>query len=195
MNNWENPQIVGTNRLPARAHTFAYPDDASALAGERAASPWFKLLNGVWKFHYAPTPAEQMDGFVEPAFDVAAWDDLVVPSNWQMHGYGRPHYTNSQFPIPIDPPRVPSDNPVGEYRREFTLPDGWNDRQVLLHFDGVDSAFYVWVNGRASASAKAAGCPRSSTSPTSWSRARTPSPSASTNGPTAATWKTRTCGG
>ncbi|MDD4890080.1 MAG: glycoside hydrolase family 2 TIM barrel-domain containing protein, partial [Phycisphaerae bacterium] len=154
MNDWENPQIVGRDRLPARPYTFAYPDDASAMAGERAASPWFKLLSGVWKFHYAPTPAEQIDGFAEAAFDVSGWDELPVPSNWQMHGYGRPHYTNSQFPIPVDPPRVPSDNPVGEYRREFTLPADWAGRRVLLHFDGVDSAFYVWVNGQSAGFSK-----------------------------------------
>jgi len=141
MNDWENPQLVHRNRLPARAYTFPYPDEKSALAGK---SPWVRPLNGTWKFHYAPTPAEA------PAVDADAtgWDDLPVPSNWQMHGYGRPHYTNVQYPFPVDPPRVPTENPTGSYRRAFTVPAHWSGRRILLRFEGVDSAFHVWVNGR-----------------------------------------------
>ncbi len=71
-----------------------------------------------------------------------------MPSNWQLHGYGRPQYVNVQYPFPADPPHVPNDNPVGLYRRTFTLPAAWAGRQIFLNFDGVDSAFYVWVNGQ-----------------------------------------------
>jgi len=144
-NDWENPQVAHINRLPGRAYTFPYPDEASAKAG---ASPWVQSLNGRWKFHYAETPAEAPQTFFEEGFDVSGWDSIPVPSNWQMQGYGRPHYTNVQYPFPVDPPRVPTENPTGSYRRDFYVPDDWADRQIFLRFEGVDSAFYVWVNGK-----------------------------------------------
>ena len=145
MNDWENPAVTNINRLPGRAYAFPYPDEASAKAGT---SPWVQPLNGRWKFHYAETPAEAPQDFHEEGFDTSAWDDIPVPSNWQMCGYGHPHYTNVQYPFPVDPPRVPTENPTGSYHRDFYVPDGWSGRQVFLRFEGVDSAFYVWVNGR-----------------------------------------------
>ena len=83
-----------------------------------------------------------------PKVSAAGWDRIPVPSNWQMHGYGIPQYTNVNYPYPIDPPHVPQENPVGLYRRAFAVPADWKGRQVFLVFDGVDSAFYCWVNGR-----------------------------------------------
>ena len=148
MNDWENPRLTSINRLPARSYTFPYPDAESALTGERAASPWVRLLNGTWKFHFANTPAEAPEGFAEEAYDASQWADIPVPCSWQLAGFGRPHYTNVQYPFPVDPPRVPTENPTGSYRREFHVPPEWADRQVSLRFEGVDSAFYVWVNGR-----------------------------------------------
>ncbi len=148
MHDWENPRILHHNRLPARSYTFAYPDVESARGLDRGRSPWFRLLNGVWKFHYAPTPAEAPEDFYDASCDSSDWDDLPVPSMWQMHGYGRPHYTNVQYPFPVDPPRVPTENPTGSYRREFTVPEEWAGRRILLRFEGVDSAFEVYVNGR-----------------------------------------------
>lgn len=148
MNDWENPAIVHRNRLPARSYTFPYPDSETALTFDRAASPFFRSLNGQWKFNFAPSPAEAPAGFHEESFDASAWDDIAVPSNWQMAGYGKPHYTNVKFPFPVDPPRVPTENPTGSYRREFYVPLNWSERQVFLRFEGVDSAFHVWVNGR-----------------------------------------------
>ncbi len=144
MNDVENPAVVGRGRLPGRSSFFAYPDEATALTFDRAASPWFASLNGVWKFHYAATVAEA------PAHDAdaAGWADLPVPSCWQMHGYGIPHYTNIQYPFPLDPPRVPTENPTGSYRREFDIAKDWGGRRIYLRFEGVDSAFHVWVNGR-----------------------------------------------
>ncbi len=123
MNDWENPGLPHRNRLPARAYAMAFPDEAAALAGRPGGNQWLKPLGGDWKFHYSPTPAEAPPGFFGESFDASAWDDLPVPSNWQMHGYGRPHYTNVQFPFPVDPPRVPTENPTGCYRREFHLPE------------------------------------------------------------------------
>jgi beta-galactosidase/beta-glucuronidase len=93
-------------------------------------------------------PAEAPDGFCAPQYDDAAWDELPVPSCWQMQGYGHPHYTNMQFPFPCDPPHTPTENPTGSYRRMFCPPAAWEGRRLVLRFDGVDNSFNVWVNGK-----------------------------------------------
>jgi beta-galactosidase/evolved beta-galactosidase subunit alpha len=139
--------VAHENRLDPRAYFIPYHDDRCALAGERDDSAYFQKLSGVWKFHYAASPLLAPEGFQEPAFDDGAWAEIPVPSHWQMHGYGHPHYTNDRMIIPIDEPRVPSENPTGTYRRTFDVPREWDGRAVYLHFDGVDSAFFVWVNG------------------------------------------------
>ncbi|HEY3415251.1 MAG TPA: beta galactosidase jelly roll domain-containing protein, partial [Armatimonadota bacterium] len=144
---WEDPQILSRQREPAHVTLAPYADGESALAGERGASPFFKLLNGRWHFQYAPSPLDVPEGFYAPAYGVDEWDTLPVPGNWQMHGYGVPNYTNVAYPYPADPPRVPKENPVGCYRRTFSLPERWAERQIFLTFEGVNSVFYVWVNG------------------------------------------------
>jgi beta-galactosidase len=107
-------------------------------------------LNGPWRFRLSPTARVAAD-FAAGAFDDSGWDTLPVPSHWVLQGdgaYGRPLYTNVQFPFPIDPPHVPDENPTGDYRRHFTLPARWADAErVVLRFDGVESLFRVWVNG------------------------------------------------
>ncbi|MBN2408117.1 MAG: DUF4981 domain-containing protein, partial [Candidatus Aminicenantes bacterium] len=114
----------------------------------RFASEFIQLLNGQWKFHWVSRPSDRPRDFFRPEADVSAWKEISVPGNWQLQGYGVPIYMNSDYPFPADPPRIPHDgNPVGSYRTEFAVPSGWSGRQVFLHFDGVDSAFYVWVNG------------------------------------------------
>ena len=143
---WENHRILHRNRLPARARFDAYPDEALIPAG--AGSPWALSLNGSWRFHYAPTPAEAPQDYAAETCDDGAWDRLSVPSNWQLHGYGRPHYTNVRYPFVIDPPHVPTENPTGSYRRRFDVPETWSGRRLILRFDGVDSAFEVHLNGR-----------------------------------------------
>ncbi len=148
VNDWENPQLLSRRREPARAALVPYADAESALTGERGASPFFKLLNGAWSFYYAPSPMLLPTGFTAEDYDAGQWDTLPVPSNWQMHGYGTPNYTNVAYPYPVDPPHVPQENPVGLYRRTFRLPSSWDGTQVMLVFEGVDSAFYVWVNGQ-----------------------------------------------
>ena len=115
---------------------------------DKGLSPWFQLLNGEWQFSYSPTVAEAPEDFFTECYDSCDWDTITVPSNWQMLGYGYPHYTNVQFPFPVDPPKVPTENPTGSYRRAFIIPDSWDDRRTILRFDGVDSAFHLWINGR-----------------------------------------------
>ena len=150
VNDWENPQVVGRSKEPGHVPLVVYADGRQALAGDRSGSPYFSLLNGDWRFKWAPNPASAPEGFFREDFDTGAWDTIAVPGNWQLQGYGVPMYTNVQYPFPIgDLPRVPQDNnPVGSYRRDFTIPDNWNGRQIFVLFEGVDSAFTLWVNGR-----------------------------------------------
>ncbi|MFO7957149.1 MAG: glycoside hydrolase family 2 TIM barrel-domain containing protein [Candidatus Brocadiia bacterium] len=144
---WENQQLVGRNREPARATFVPYADADAALRGEPSASPWRRSLNGRWRFHFAERPELTPDGFQQPSFSADGWDTIRVPGNWQMQGFGRPHYTNVVYPWPVDPPHVPDENPTGCYRRTFRLPDGWGERRTFIVFDGVDSFFRLWVNG------------------------------------------------
>ena len=157
-NDWENEQVVGVNKLDPRATSLPYPDRASALESGFGSSPHAKSLNGDWKFHWAKQPSDRPADFYRDDFDVSNWDILSVPSNWQLKGYGVPVYTNMEYPFKKDPPRVMGEppkhytnyqhrNPIGSYRRDFTVSEDWDGRQVFLQFDGVDSAFYVWVNG------------------------------------------------
>ncbi|UUZ85144.1 DUF4981 domain-containing protein [Paenibacillus sp. P26] len=148
MPDWENLQVLSRNTEPPHADFIPYGDAESALAGERGASPYYLSLNGQWPFYYAENPEQAPEHFFDPDYPAEDWNKLPVPGCWQMHGYGRPLYSSSYYPFPIDPPRVPGDNPVGCYRRSFVLPESWEERQVFLVFEGVDSAFHVWVNGR-----------------------------------------------
>ena len=155
---WENEQVLHVNTEPPRATFVPFPDVAGALNGDRAISPFFQSLNGPWKFNWVATPDRRPTNFFQTDFDDSAWKTIDVPSNWEMQGYGTPIYVSSGYPFKIDPPRVmgtpPANytsfkerNPVGSYRRTIELPDAWNGRRVFIHFDGVDSAFYLWVNG------------------------------------------------
>lgn len=145
---WENPAVFAEGRLPVRATAFPYPTPSQALSGNHKASPWFKSLNGNWKFHFSKTPAERPAEFYQDNYDVSGWDSIPVPSSWEMQGYGTPIYTNATYPFPANPPHIPhTDNPVGSYVRTFTVPASWDGRQIILHFDGSTAGMYVWVNG------------------------------------------------
>jgi beta-galactosidase len=150
LTDWQSPAVVERNKEPAHATLMPYADHASALHDQREASPYMHLLDGGWKFNYAPNPASAPESFYAPDFDVSGWAEIDVPGNWQLQGYDIPRYTNVQYPFPIDDAcSVPvDDNPTGSYRRTFSLPDGWEERQIFLTFEGVDSAFYVWLNGQ-----------------------------------------------
>ena len=143
---WQNPEITQIGREPARVTLFPYATEAQAKKAQRAFSPYYKSLNGSWDFYYSDEGVCP-DGFEAVGFGVEDWDALDVPGNWQMSGYDIPQYTNVVYPIPLDPPFVPDDNPVGLYRRWFHLPSTWKDGRVYLNFDGVNGAFYVYVNG------------------------------------------------
>ena len=146
---WEDPSVVGIGKEPARATFFPFESRELALEGERAASAFYRLLNGEWSFHWVRRPGDRPVEFYREDFDSSGWDRIPVPSNWEIQGYGVPIYLNHPYEFEKNPPFVHHDhNPVGSYRTTFTVPDSWSGRQVFLHFGAVKSAMYVWVNGR-----------------------------------------------
>lgn len=146
---WEDPQINAINRLPMHSSFVAFEDLAKARAGDAAASSRILSLNGQWAFNYAPFPAKRPQGFEKPAYDVSAWPRVAVPGNWELQGFGIPHYVNIEYLFPANQPFLPADdNPVGSFRRDFTLPASWRGNRIILQFGAVQSAFHVWVNGK-----------------------------------------------
>jgi beta-galactosidase len=154
----ENPEIIGINKEQSHATLMPYANLNEALAANRHASTFCKSLNGLWKFNWVDWPQMRPVDFYKPAFDVTAWKEISVPSNWQILGYGTPYYRNAGYIIKKDFPYVMSmppknftafeeRNPVGSYRRDFDIPADWKGRQVFLTFDGVDAGFFLWVNG------------------------------------------------
>ncbi len=147
---WENNHVLQVNREPARAYFIPYAQQK----GDRQMS-----LNGTWKFRWTKTPDERIKDFWRTDFDCSSWDNLKVPANWEVNGYGTPIYASAGYTFKIDPPYVTKEpkktytayeerNPTGQYKRTFQLPDDWNKGQTFLRFEGVMSAFYVWINGK-----------------------------------------------
>lgn len=145
---WQNPRLTHRNRLAPRARFTPHSSSDEALIDPLGTSSRVVSLAGQWKFALAANPAEAPKNFAAPDCDDAGWDRIAVPGNWQMQGYDRPHYTNVQYPFPVDPPFVPDENPTGCYRHRFDLPDGWDDRRVVIRFDGVDGYFELFCNGQ-----------------------------------------------
>ncbi len=148
---WENPEVIGINKLPAHNTLIPFKNIESAL-GPSEKSVYYFSLNGNWKFNWVKRPADRPIDFYKINYDDNFWKEIDVPSNWQMRGYGIPIYTNIKYPYSIDTENIPnidnSYNPIGSYRRRFDLPLNWQKREVFIHFDGVDSAFYIWINGQ-----------------------------------------------
>ena len=147
-----NPDIFALNRMEAHATLMPYETVEEALKGDRTASSFYQSLNGTWKFAFSETPDQRIRDFYQIDYDCRDWDEIKVPSHWQLQGYDYPHYTNVRYPWDerenIKPPFAPTKyNPVGQYVRTFTLKDSWQDQPVYISFQGVESAFYVWVNG------------------------------------------------
>jgi beta-galactosidase len=145
---WEDPKINGLNRLPMRASSVSFPDQASALSLTGVKSPRYKSLNGTWKFNFSPTPEQAPVNFYKADFNASQWSNIEVPSNWELKGFGMAIYTNIAYPFVVDPPRIAhKDNPTGCYVTEFEIPANWKEMRTILHFGAVSSAMYVWVNG------------------------------------------------
>jgi len=147
-NDWENSTIFDIDKEQVHA-TFVPLDptvDEPDFAKEK--SPFVQILSGNWKFNRVPKPADRPLDFYKPEYDVSHWKEIPVPANWQLHGYGIPIYTNIVYPFAVNPPFIQHDNnPVGSYRRNFSIPEEWENKEIFIHFEGVKSAFYLWVNG------------------------------------------------
>lgn len=145
---WENHQIDCVNRMPARAHFLTFADRQRAMLGDNKYTHAFKNLNGVWKFMFLDAPEYSPENFYASDFCTEGMDDITVPGNWQLQGYGKMHYSDLWYNFPINPPFVPTENPTGIYKRTFTVEKSFEGKQILLRFCGVDSAYNVWVNGQ-----------------------------------------------
>lgn len=145
---WEDEAVFGVNKLPARATSYSYTSESDALAYDRAAAR-FRSLDGDWQFQFTPDSANRPADFHAADFDATNWDTIDVPSCWERRGYGTPIYTNITYPFTPNPPFIDRTNPVGSYVRDFEVPADWSGDRIILHFGGVSSAFYVWVNGEA----------------------------------------------
>jgi beta-galactosidase len=161
---WENEQIFAVNKEPGHNTYIPYPSVESLKADKAFDQPWltpsspyYQSLNGNWKFHWVKQPEERPVNFYKPDYDVSAWKEIPVPSSWEMLGYGTPIYTNVNYPFRNFPSLIlpqkgytneTEPNPVGSYRRTFTLPQDWKGKEIFLHFDGVYSGMYVWINGK-----------------------------------------------
>jgi beta-galactosidase len=145
---WEDPNIVELGKEPPHTFAMSYPNVEDVFANDFSKSPFYKSLNGTWRFYYVDLPDSRPKEFYKPEYIDWNWKDLPVPSNWEMKGFGIPIYTNIIYPFPLNPPFVDhAYNPVGFYRREFTVPDNWTGREVYLHFGSISGCAYVWVNG------------------------------------------------
>jgi beta-galactosidase len=164
---WENPQMIGQNKEAAHATLMPFRTVDEALTQKPKQSVYYKTLSGTWKFNWVRKPADRPIDFYKTDFDVSGWDNIAVPANWELQGHGIPIYVNHQYefadykaPVsaemkfidkiyPANPGKVPHDyNPVGSYRRTFTVPENWDGRQVFVQFGAVKSAFYLWINGQ-----------------------------------------------
>lgn len=148
MKTWENFKVDSLNREAARAHFSSFPSKEKALLNENYYTHAFKNLNGVWKFLFLDAPEYSPEDFYASDFDCTKMDDITVPGCWQVQGYGKMHYSDLWYNFPINPPFVPTENPTGIYKRQFTIDETFANQKIILRFCGVDSAYHVWVNGK-----------------------------------------------
>ncbi len=155
----QNANIIGINKLPARTAFWPSPSLDEAKKSDYDHSVWVKSLNGTWNFHWSPDPMTRPVDFYMPEFDRNGWGTIDVPSTIERKGFGIPLYTNSTYPFKVNPPFVMDEpdpkyttykqrNPVGSYCRNFTIPENWRGKRIILHLAGVSSAANVWVNGK-----------------------------------------------
>lgn len=146
---WDNVKVLQINREKPHTTMMVYGNDQTALTFDKEQSDYYKNLNGQWKFNWSKNPASRPTDFYKTSFNDTEWGTIPVPSNWEVEGHGVPIYTNIEYPFDKENVEAPKEwNPVGSYRRMFTLPTNWDGRQVYINFDGVQSAFYIWVNGK-----------------------------------------------
>lgn len=145
---YENLRVLHENTMPSRSYYIPASRRMDNLVHDRAQSDRIRFLNGNWKFRYFDSVYDLKDCFFAQGYDVTDFDTLPVPSVWQMHGYDNNQYTNIKYPFPFDPPYVPHQNPCGAYVCDFEYHFDEATPMIYLNFEGVDSCFYVWLNGK-----------------------------------------------
>jgi beta-galactosidase len=158
-NEWENPQILNYNRENARATFMLFDDKKEVIADDYNKSSHYQLLNGTWKFNYVDKIADRRTDFYRTDLDDSNWANIQVPSNWELKGFGIPIYTNITYPFPKNPPFVGADDPVGTYRKSFSLPENWNGAEIFLHFGSITGYAQIYVNGKKAGMTKASKSP------------------------------------
>ena len=147
----ENPNVVGINKLDARATFFPYNSVALAKEDNISKAENYLLLNGIWQFSYVDSPELRPIDFYKDNYNSSNWKTIKVPANWEVEGFGIPIYVNASYPFQkgeLNPPDIPDgNNPVGSYKRTFDVPKNWDGKDLFIHFGAVKSAFYVWING------------------------------------------------
>ena len=145
---WEDISLLHESRLRSRSQFNRYSNKRAALSYENKNTLGFRSLNGQWKFLFLRAPELSPKDFYCSDFNMELWDNIDVPGNWQVQGYGNMHYTDVYYPFPINPPYVPTENPTGIYKRKFIMEEAWLEERTILRFNGVDSAFHLWINGK-----------------------------------------------
>ena len=148
----QNPSVVEINKLPPRSSFFPFESLDLAKVDDEKKSERYISLNGKWFFNWSKNPSERPQNFYQNNYNVKNWNLIDVPSNWQMKGYGIPIYTNIKYPFSFydepNPPNIPDEyNPVGSYKRTFSIPESWSKKSVYIHLGAVKSCFFIWVNG------------------------------------------------
>lgn len=145
---YEDLSILHDNTMPMRSYYIPASQKMNTLIEHREDSDRFQLLNGVWKFQYYKSVYDLKEAFYRTSFNTKDFDDITVPGVWQIAGYDSPQYTNIRYPFPFDPPYLPQDIPCGAYVRKFTYHENIDAPRIYLNFEGVDSCFFVWLNGK-----------------------------------------------
>jgi beta-galactosidase len=147
---WEDPEVFQINREKPHATFYRHTSEDDAIGAKKfTGSPFYQSLNGTWKFNWVKKPSERPKYFYREDYDVSEWDEIPVPGNWELNGFGTPIYSNINYVFPVDPPKVNRDyNPVGSYKREFIISEDWQKKEVYIHFGAVRTAMYFWINGK-----------------------------------------------
>lgn len=148
-NEWENPQIVDRGKEAGRSSFLLFSNEAELKGNNPQRSELYQSLNGNWKFNIVKNPSQRPQNFYAADLDDSKWKEIKVPSNWEIEGYDIPIYTNITYPFPKNPPFIGGDyNPVGSYRRTFTVADSWKDKEIILHFGSITGYVRVFLNGK-----------------------------------------------
>ncbi|MCP9753485.1 glycoside hydrolase family 2 TIM barrel-domain containing protein [Ferruginibacter sp. HRS2-29] len=148
VNAWEDPTQLDERKEASRAGFMLYDNKAAAIKDDYSASTYYLSLNGIWKFNFSEDVKKRPRTFYQATFNDAGWNNIPVPSNWELKGFGIPIYTNLVYPFPKNPPFIGNDNPVGSYRRYFSVPDHWSGHDVSIHFGSITGYAVVYINGK-----------------------------------------------